>query len=1215
MNSVSVPTNAELLRIEQQNRTDVETNTNIDANAGIYPLLDDPNFGAKISKREEFATMRYDGDVLGVEARAEELAAAEYNISPHQQFVRSFLSPHTPYTSLLLFHGLGSGKTCAASGVCEEARRVAQSKGVAPKIIVVANPNVTANFKTQLFDKTALKAERGGYWALHGCVGDQLIREVNPANVSGLSREYMESQIAHVISSAYSFQGYIQLSNNIDRIRRRAEQLGVDEAGLTRMLQDRYGDTLFVIDEVHNIRSTHNTKSVSNNLQDLVSRVTGIRLLLMSATPVFNNPDEIVWVINLMNANDRRSLISAADVFDKSGRFKKAAGEDGLSGKDLLMQKATGYISYVRGENPYTFPFRVYPDRFAPNHTFITGANHKYPTVQMNRLRVLPETTIKHTHVYLSEIGDVQSVGYEYMVKQLTHPIDGKEAVAMGYSELSRPIEALNIVYPHADLDWATAVGRPGNDDVVTHIPIDELVGRRGLSRIMDFVDTDTEKGRFSYKDGVAHIFAPNSVKQYSAKIHAICEAACLPDSGVALIYSNYLDGGLVPMALALEERGFKRFGSAPSLFATPPSNLDATKRYVLISGDIRISPDNISEFNALVNIKNKTGSQIKVVLVSPTGSEGMDFKFVRQLHIMDPWYNLSRIEQIVGRAVRNRSHAALPFSERNVQIYLHATLLKPTLKPSLEKVPSKVEAADLYLYRMAEQKAMAMGEVNRALKEGSVDCQLNHAQSDLTRSNLGALKANQNIDQTLADKTTLHHFGVGDADYSSACDFMSCAYKCASSSSSSSSSSSPSHPIAEVPIVSEGLLAPNNDRILKIVRELFRTRHFFIRGVLVRQITKAMNDRVSDHQIYAALTHLVTDSSEHVRDAYGRLGTVVNIGQYYLFQPPELSNHGITASIYDRQMPIDFKHDYFRFNMGTKAAIIIPDIPDSDTIAPGQLVLQKAWTNYRIAISGDQDIVDRSESDWYVAYQSIAAYLVNLNTNPAITHEALRELMVQHIADALIPQDRVNLMNYLPRFEADDEENSPTPMFVQRLSAALLSSVWTIHGNLRALVMFDGPSWKSHMVAYVHSTSTSPSLTNDVWTPAGGMDIKEIIKYIPQVQIKSNQLSPFVGFMSADTKKETMIFKIKDINNLRSTGFRCTQSNMKTLGIIIEKLGIGISADALNNKKVFNLAKLCVIQEMCMRWLNDHGGNGRRWFVDTAIAIVSEFEKRESKK
>ena len=61
----------------------------------------------------------------------------------------------------------------------------------------------------------------------------------------------------------------------------------------------------------------------------------------------------------------------------------------------------------------------------------------------------------------------------------------------------------------------------------------------------------------------------------------------------------------------------------------------------------------------------------------------------------------MNRIEQIIGRAVRNCSHKKLPFRERNVQLFLHGTKLSEEEK----------EATDLYVYRLAEQKAIQIGK------------------------------------------------------------------------------------------------------------------------------------------------------------------------------------------------------------------------------------------------------------------------------------------------------------------------------------------------------------------------------------------------------------------------------------------------------------------------------------------------------------------------
>ena len=74
-----------------------------------------------------------------------------------------------------------------------------------------------------------------------------------------------------------------------------------------------------------------------------------------------------------------------------------------------------------------------------------------------------------------------------------------------------------------------------------------------------------------------------------------------------------------------------------------------------------------------IINGNNNTnGEVVKVLLATSRAKEGLDLKKVSQINIMEPWYNLSRIEQIIGRAVRNCSHKLLDFVDRNVEIYMH---------------------------------------------------------------------------------------------------------------------------------------------------------------------------------------------------------------------------------------------------------------------------------------------------------------------------------------------------------------------------------------------------------------------------------------------------------------------------------------------------------------------------------------------------------------
>jgi superfamily II DNA or RNA helicase len=181
---------------------------------------------------------------------------------------------------------------------------------------------------------------------------------------------------------------------------------------------------------------------------------------------------------------------------------------------------------------------------------------------------------------------------------------------------------------------------------------------------------------------------------------------------------------------------------------------------YVMITGDPIFSPNNDADIKYLNQPKNKEGEFVKVVLISKAAGEGVDFKNIRQVHVMEPWFNMSRIEQIIGRGVRNLSHCQLPFEQRNVEIYLHGTQSGET------------ETADLYIYRLAEQKSVKIGKVTRVLKETAVDCNLNIAQTNFTAEKLKEL-LKTNVVQIETSTGETMDYTVGDKPFTEICDYM----------------------------------------------------------------------------------------------------------------------------------------------------------------------------------------------------------------------------------------------------------------------------------------------------------------------------------------------------------------------------------------------------------------------------------------------------------
>lgn len=141
--------------------------------------------------------------------------------------------------------------------------------GISKRIIIVASENVQDNFKLQIFDERKLK-KNNGIWNITGCVGNKLLKEINPTNMSGLTRQQIISQINILINNSYLFLGYGQFANYI------IKTAGVDDTNyknaadknkiMIRNLKKEFNNRLIIIDEIHNIRMTEDNENKKVNL-------------------------------------------------------------------------------------------------------------------------------------------------------------------------------------------------------------------------------------------------------------------------------------------------------------------------------------------------------------------------------------------------------------------------------------------------------------------------------------------------------------------------------------------------------------------------------------------------------------------------------------------------------------------------------------------------------------------------------------------------------------------------------------------------------------------------------------------------------------------------------------------------------------------------------------------------------------------------------------
>jgi len=114
---------------------------------------------------------------------------------------------------------------------------------------------------------------------------------------------------------------------------------------------------------------------------------------------------------------------------------------------------------------------------------------------------------------------------------------------------------------------------------------------------------------------------------------------------------------------------------------------------------------------------ENDDGSQIQVVIGSSAIKEGVSLLRVRTVHLLETYWNLSHIDQIMGRAIRYCSHKTLPASDRSVIVYIYAAV---TGTVSKEPVPE--ESIDLYMLNIAEKKRDDIEPYMEALADIAVD-------------------------------------------------------------------------------------------------------------------------------------------------------------------------------------------------------------------------------------------------------------------------------------------------------------------------------------------------------------------------------------------------------------------------------------------------------------------------------------------------------------
>jgi hypothetical protein len=388
------------------------------------------------------------------------------------------------------------------------------------------------------------------------------------------------------------------------------------------------------------------------------------------------------------------------------------------------------------------------------------------------------------------------------------------------------------------------------------------------------------------------------------------------------------------------------------------------------------------------------------------------------------------------------------------------------------------------------------------------------------------------------------------------------------------------------------------------------KDKFFYKKMDLFQLINK--NKKYPTVQIYAALTQIINDNTEYISDKYGRTGYLVNIGDYYLFQPSELNFKNI--SIYDRSTPIDFKHEMIKFemqNMAVKPVVdkrlinekVLGKFAGVEEFERGKEILLSMFSNFILA-TGTKTI-ERGNKNWYELCGIVMRKMIE---DEGLDKNTLVKFVIEHIVDTLMLPDRIDLMNFMwgnPNFFTIIPDAN-FKFFSKNVYKYLDSNVIP-YNKTTAVVIYDGPSSIQSLQIFV--------LNGKEWLPAEPEDKRSLTSKIEQkYRLKGKErLNKYVGFIGFENAKKYMVYKIKDTTNERSLGYRCDQAAKDKIIATLNE--IEDSERFLNKETKDSAVELCVRQELTLRNKQKEKVDGIIWFLNTETAIYNEFEKKDKDK
>ena len=670
----------------------------------------------------------------------------DMSLAPQQKFMGQLMGPSSNFNNVLIFHGLGSGKSCTSIVIGEALKNATNQRLLyavpaplvdqyyeeisgeirngkffsCPSFCLVKNGGKTQrDFYVSDTQNALLTSKMNDYKKEQDKLFEiqKLIDEGDnsPATAKAYAEQENQTKIVKQGLEAYqkqlkskilrtfeiiSHQSFIQ---SIYATGKNGQLIKNDKLLKESALFNKNG--LLIIDEIQRLVSAGGIfyKKLYNAIKYYFH--PELRIALMSATPVYDNPYELALTINLLrpripfpinNTDFYKFFIGRYESDDSDVCVpvtdKKSWISDNscIINEELIKYICAGYVSYFKGGNPNAYPYKRV---ITLEHTF--SVQHKAEYISALKSDISKDKNFSASEDSLGAYESVLLGNYE---SENEDKISGMYVTTQQYSNIFLP--------------------RVGEN-------INKTVSEK--KNALQMFKTRLNAIKF---ENTAQVI--EYIKTFSTKFASIIELT-LNSSGPVFIFSNWLTYGVEPLAIILEACGLTLFDKEDK----------GKGRYFLWSSDTKTKDPTGALIkkarNTFNSNENANGSKLKVILGTRSVMEGVSFKNVKQVHITEPWWNESRIEQIMARASRYCSHSSLPDEEQYVDIYRHYSVLSSTrvLDPDVSAVLTEVMKSSNYkqlgIYGIDQKMLISSikkyninNELERLLKSCAIDSEIN---------------------------------------------------------------------------------------------------------------------------------------------------------------------------------------------------------------------------------------------------------------------------------------------------------------------------------------------------------------------------------------------------------------------------------------------------------------------------------------------------------